>query len=73
MNVPENIYRRAAALPSADEAFSVRELLDRPDALETVERITRVVPADAPDPEIVVTLTALAVLRARAAAERSAR
>lgn len=70
---PENIYRLAASLPNAHGAFSVRELLDRPDALATIERITEVVSPDAPDPELVVTLTALAVLRARAAAERSGR
>lgn len=70
---PDNIYRLASKLPSPDGAFSVRELLDRPDALATIERITDVVSVDAPDPELVVTLTALAVLRARAAAERSGR
>lgn len=73
MKVPENIYRLATRLPVVDAAFTIRELLDRPDAAATVARITDVVSVDAPEPELVVTLTALAVLRARAAAERSAR
>jgi len=57
--------------PALDEnAFTVRDLLTRDDADETFARIARVIPPDSPDPELVVTLTALAVLRGRAAAEK---
>lgn len=65
--VPENIYRLAAST-TPDPAFTIAELLDRPDAAETFARIAAVT-----DSELITTLTALAALRARAAAERSGR
>lgn len=49
---------------------TVRELCARPDAEETFARIAGGLPADHPEPELTATLTALVVLRARAAVER---
>ena len=55
------------------QGFTVEELLARPDADETFERLASTLGEHAlPDGEIVVTLTGIAVLRARAAAERHA-
>lgn len=49
---------------------SIRDLCARPDADATFERIAAGMPTEHPEPELVATLTALAVLRARHAAER---
>lgn len=55
---------------AAAGAFAVDELLARPDAEATFARVAGAVDVTSPaDAELVVTLTALAVLRARAAAE----
>lgn len=50
--------------------FTVDELVNRPDAEDTFARIASAVDDDTRDAGIVVTLTALAVLRSRAAAEQ---
>jgi hypothetical protein len=66
----EGVKRLAVRLSAPGDIPDVIELLGRPDAKATVERLRDVVAPEAPDPELVVTLTALAVLRSRAAFER---
>lgn len=59
--------------PAAELAFTDEELLARSDAPATIERLFAVMHPEAPEPELTVELVALAVLRARAAKERSGR
>lgn len=62
---------RSALEQAAAGAFTVEELLARPDAESTFARVAGAVTMPSPvDADLVVTLTAIAVLRARAAAER---
>lgn len=61
---------RSVAAKAAPSDPTVRELLARPDAEETFERIAGALPADFREIELTVVLTALAVLRGRQAAER---
>jgi len=64
MNLRSELEQAAAG------AFTVDELLARPDAEATFQRVAGAVDVSSPaDAELVVTLTALAVLRVRAAAE----
>jgi hypothetical protein len=58
----------AAVAAVEQSAFTAKQLLARPDAQATIERLAGAVPAQAFEVELV----ALAVLRARAAAERRA-
>lgn len=61
---------RAELEQAAAGAFTVDELLARPDAEATFQRVVGAVDVSSPaDVELVVTLTALAVLRSRAAHE----
>jgi len=61
---------RAELAQAAAGTFNVDDLLARPDAEATFARVAGAVDVASPaDASIVVSLTALAVLRARAAAE----